>query len=251
MHYSIDIINWFALAPGLNTQSDWQHWANQQNMTIQGELTKSQKIPMMSARRMSVPSRLAVETGLTLAEQQPDAAIFISRHGELERTYKIITHLTQNTDISPTDFAMSVHNTAAGLFTITAKNTLPITSLAAGCDGFQQGLIEAQAMLSAGAKTVLLIDFDGLVPDAYHATQDSAHQVTCYAVGFLIKQGKQLQCQSTESVEQTMQQNLTQQNMTQHTATDLPQSLFFLKHWLNKTPAFAIKGFQHYWQWIQ
>lgn len=238
MHYSIDIINWFALAPGLNSQSDWQNWANQNNNTIQGELTKSQKIPMMSARRMSVPSRLAVETGLTLAEHQPDAAVFISRHGELERTYKIITNLTQHTDISPTDFAMSVHNTAAGLFTITAKNTLPITSLAAGCDGFQQGLIEAQAILSAGSKTVLLIDFDGFVPEAYHATQDSAHQVASYAVGFLLKKGKLLSCQSIETTEQTV-------------AANLPQSLLFLKHWLNKTPDFAIKGFQHYWQWTQ
>ncbi|VTP60563.1 Uncharacterised protein [Serratia rubidaea] len=97
-----------------------------------------------------------------------DLAIFTSRHGELERTHKILQHLHQKQPLSPTDFAMSVHNTAAGWLTIIAKNTLPTTSLAAGEDSFQQGMIEAQGVLASGAATrVLLVDFDGALPEVY------------------------------------------------------------------------------------
>lgn len=124
---------------------------------------------MMSLRRMSAGTRLAVECGLTLLEQQAvDMAIFTSRHGELERTHKILQHLNQQQPLSPTDFAMSVHNTAAGWLTIIAKNTLPTTSLAAGEDSFQQGILEAQGILASGAaERVLLVDFDGALPEDY------------------------------------------------------------------------------------
>lgn len=237
MNYSINIVNWFALAPGLNSHQQWLTWAAQDSDVCSGDIAKYQKIPMMAARRMSAPSRLAVESGLHLIEQtQPDAAIFISRHGELERTYKIVHNLAQQTDISPTDFAMSVHNTAAGLLTITAKQQLPITSLAAGIDGFQQGMLEAQAMLSGGAKHILLIDFDGLVPHAYHAGMDTPPDDLCYAAGFILNAGEQLNCLQIKKNKSTTMQRL-------------PQSLVFLKNWLNGTNQFVVQGVRHNWQW--
>lgn len=252
MNYSVNIINWFALAPGLSSQQEWQTWAGQDTDVFCGEIAKYQKIPMMAARRMSVPSRLAVETGLNLLEQSPlsdcassdkenkpiDSAIFISRHGELERTYKIVAGLAQQSDISPTDFAMSVHNTAAGLFTITAKQALPIASLAAGIDGFQQGMLEAQAMLAAGAERILLIDFDGLIPDPYHNAMDDVPDSLCYAAGFIISAGQQMNCQQ-----------IVNDRNEQAIRHRLPQSLLFLKNWLNGKDQFVVQGVRSHWQW--
>lgn len=235
MIYSFNILGWHALAPGLSTTEQWIDWSAGKTANITGDLAKNQRIPMMTARRMSIPSRLAVEVGLTLLEQQPDAAIFISRHGELERTYKIIESLSQQQDISPTDFAMSVHNTAAGLLTISGKAPLPVTSLAAGIDGFQQGMLEVQAMLAGGAKKVLLVDFDGAVPEVYHS--EMTQQIPPYAVGLLITPGTQLHCQS-------INQSLVGQD-------GLPQSLLFIRYWLNKEPRFTLQGMRSDWQWSQ
>lgn len=234
MEYSINIKQWAALSAGLDSEQAWQNWSQQPTHDWSLTIPKSQRIPMMAARRMSIPSRLAVDVGLQLLSAQPEAAIFISRHGELERTYKILASLNQQTDVSPTDFAMSVHNTAAGLLTITAKAPLPLTSLSAGIDGFQQGLIEAQAMFANGIERILLIDFDGAIPTIYQSQVSSI--VPAYAVGMIITKGTQWQCSATPL-----------QVSGYH--DELPQSLAFLHANLSQQTHFTIKGIHQDWQW--
>ncbi|SFD32168.1 beta-ketoacyl synthase chain length factor [Pragia fontium] len=241
MTYSFNILSWCALAPGLTTPEQWLAWSTGPNTDWSEPLPKAQRIPMMTARRMSIPSQLSVEVGLTLLEEQPDAAVFISRHGELERTYKIIADLCQHQDISPTDFAMSVHNTASGLLTISGKAPLPISSIAAGADGFQQGMLEVQGMLANGAQKVLLVDFDGAIPQAYHA--QICHQIPAYAVGLLIAPGNQLQCHQLSKTPCLP--------LSDTESSELPQSIDFMRHWLAKAPQFTLKGTRSDWQWRQ
>lgn len=241
MTFSLNILDWCALAPGLSNREQWRQWSSLSFDDWSAPLPPTPHIPMMMARRMSAPSRLSVEVGMTLLEQQPDAAIFVSRHGELERTYKIIESLCRQQDVSPTDFAMSVHNTAAGLLTIGGKAPLPMTSLAAGMDGFQQGMLEAQAVLNAGAQKVLLVDFDGVIPEAYSAR--ITHTVPAYAVGLLIAQGQTLRCQAVKKAPRP-----------ERGADERPQSLEFLRHYLTcrnltKESSFIIKGTGSDWQW--
>lgn len=232
----MNILSWWAMAPDRGTRDAWRQWATDNALTAEypGVLPGCFHIPMMSLRRMSIGTRLAVESGLILLKDSPaDMAIFTSRHGELERTHKILQNLHQQQPLSPTDFAMSVHNTAAGWLTIMAKNTLPTTSLAAGEDSFQQGMIEAQAVLATGsAERVLLIDFDGIVPDVYRpfAPENSVP----YAVALLLESGGMLQCQAT-TAEQVNQQE--------------PQSLSFLRGWLGADDEFTVPGPRHGWLW--
>lgn len=241
MEYSIRIENWHAIAPGLNTKKQWKEWLDFDRHELNGKINSSQKIPMMTARRMSAPSRLAVDTALVLMDERPDAAIFISRHGELERTHKIVDSFAKNQDISPTDFAMSVHNTAAGLLTIVAKETLPITSLSAGVDGFHQGMLEAQAMLLNGASRILLVDFDGLVPLAYQELFES--KIPAYAVGMILSKGEQLRCKNI-ALENKIDQ-------CPKIVINLSQSLQFLRSWLKGESEFFIDGNRARWQWRQ
>lgn len=80
---------------------------------------------MMTARRLSSGSKLAVECGLAmLRRHEIDAVLYTSRHGELERNYRILHALAMEQAISPTDFALSVHNSAVGNLTIAAKKRL-------------------------------------------------------------------------------------------------------------------------------
>ena len=232
----MNILSWWAMAPDRGTREAWRQWATDTHLTAeyQGALPGCSHIPMMSLRRMSIGTRLAVESGLILlSDHQADMAIFTSRHGELERTQKILRHLHQEQPLSPTDFAMSVHNTAAGWLTIAANNTLPTTSLAAGEDSFQQGMIEAQAVLATGsAERVLLVDFDGVVPEVYQPFIPA--NPFPYAVALLLEGTGSLNCRAVASGADLRKE---------------PQSLSFLRGWLGSDTEFAVPGPQHGWMW--
>lgn len=237
--FFLNIDSWFALAPGLTTSEEWLSWAKGVDDSRPTGIIKCKKIPMMAARRMSPMSRLAVECGLNLLEKQPDGIVCISRHGELARTYNVLCNIANNIDVSPTDFAMAVHNTAAGLLTITGQSRLPVTSLAAGRDGFQQGLFEVLAMFAGGAKRVLLIDFDDELPDFYRVFVSTSEPV--YAVGFILTPDPVWCCESYN-------------NYCKKGHEDdeiLPQSLCFLKNWLQQLSQFVIEGNAYSWQWKQ
>src|SRR5690606_29723508 len=105
-----------ALSPGLVDERDWQEWAQWGQWPAAAPFPATPLLPMMMARRLSQGSRLAVQVGLSLLARHPvDYAIFVSRHGELARSVTLLQALAARQALSPTDFSMSVHNTAAGL----------------------------------------------------------------------------------------------------------------------------------------
>lgn len=169
---------------------------------------------------------------MLLEAHQVDAAIFISQHGELEKTYKILQTLSAEGDVSPTDFSTSVHNTAAGWLTIISKNALPITSLAAGENSFQQGMLEAQAMLLTGMERVLLVDFDGVIPSLY--PQSNQTSFSPYAVALLLTKGQSLSCHP---------------QLSNPESEVLPQSLQFLRYWLSGQEQFVVGSDTQQWLW--
>ena len=118
--------------------------------------------------------------------------------------------------LSPTDFSMSVHNTVAGLTTITAGLPMPATSLAAGEDGLQAGLMEACAWLGCQDAPVLVLCFDGQVPAFYQPWVDTG--VPPYAVGMLLTRGSQWRYRGSTAGTTG--------------ASALPQPLQFLRSWL-------------------
>lgn len=106
MKFTLDMLDWRALAPGVNSCEHWIQWAHRPDAErFSGEIPKSTQIPMMTVRRMSIGSRFAVDTGLSLLENyKVDAAIFTSRHGELEKTGRILHNLANEEPVSPTEF---------------------------------------------------------------------------------------------------------------------------------------------------
>lgn len=124
MKFALNITNWQALAPGLSDVQQWQAWSRQPwAIDPAAPLAKLSELPMMTARRLSSGSKLAVECGLTmLRRHQPDAVLYTSRHGELERNYRIVHALATEQALSPTDFALSVHNSSVGNLTIVVNS---------------------------------------------------------------------------------------------------------------------------------
>jgi hypothetical protein len=62
--------------------------------------------------------------------------------------------------VSPTKFHNSVHNAAAGYWTIAAECTRPYTSLSAGEQSFGAGLLEACMQALSENENVLLVAYD-------------------------------------------------------------------------------------------
>ncbi|WP_393969683.1 beta-ketoacyl synthase chain length factor [Kluyvera intermedia] len=239
MKFTINIIDWQAMAPGLSDTTQWLAWAQQpyaiDPSAPQAKLTE---LPMMTARRLSSGSKLAVECGLALLRRHEiDAVLYTSRHGELERNFRILQALATQQTVSPTDFALSVHNAAVGNLTIAAKQPIVSSSLSAGRDSFQQGLCEVMGMLQAGFQRVLMVDFDGALPAFYHPHLPPEMPVWPYAVALVIERGFTLCCET--------------QPLPSQQETALPQSLLFLQHYLQGAATFTLPGERVAWQWSQ
>lgn len=237
MKFALKITDWQARAPGLSETAQWQHWSQSRDAIDpalpQAKLTA---LPMMTARRLSSGSRLAVECGMNLLRQhQVEAVVFTSRHGELERNYRILQALATGHDLSPTDFAMSVHNSAVGNLTIAMQQPIVSSSISAGLDTFQQGLCEVICFLQAGYKRVLMVDFDGNLPAFYHPGLNPDMPTWAYAVALVFEAGESLHC--------------TSEAVAFDGEPPLPQSLQFLQHYLREVPAFEIAGERLNWRW--
>ncbi len=118
---------------------------------------------------MSTLSKMAVQVALeTAGDERADFLVFCSQHGELPRTRELLGNLVDGSELSPTAFSQSVHNTSAGLYTIITQSDAPATSLAAGAGTFAYGWLEAEAFLVANpGKTVLLVSYDEVLPVEY------------------------------------------------------------------------------------
>lgn len=237
MKFALNILDWQARAPGLSDASQWLAWSQGLHAidpaAPQAKLTD---LPMMTARRLNSGSKLAVDCGLAMVRKHAiDAVVYTSRHGELEHNYRILHALASEQDVSPTDFAMSVHNSAVGNLTIAARQPMVSSSLSAGRDTFQQGLCEVLSLLQAGYARVLMVDFDGALPDFYPPSLPPQMPTWPFALALVIEAGETLRCETRPGTPQA--------------EASLPQSLLFLRHYLRHDPQFALDGERLLWQW--
>lgn len=118
-------------------------------------------------RRAPGTVAVALEAALAACEAADRApamlpSVFTSTHGELTITdYMCATLATDPSAISPTKFHNSVHNAAAGYWTIGTGAHVAATAISAGRYSFAQGLLEAMVQLHAGEEAVLLVAYDG------------------------------------------------------------------------------------------
>lgn len=118
--------------------------------------------------RRRAPETVAVALEVALAachaagrEPATLPSVFASAHGDLAITdYMCATLAVEPATLSPTRFHNSVHNAAAGYWTIGAGCMQAATAISAFDASFAQGLIEAMAQLAAGGDAVLLVAYD-------------------------------------------------------------------------------------------
>jgi len=124
----------------------------------------------MVRRRTSMATRVAISaasracTAAGIGQKLP--AIFVSSVGEMQVTDKLCRAITkQEYPLSPTLFHNSVHNTAAGYWSIATGSMAAMQAMGALDDGFALALLEAWCQLQTVTEQVLLVVYDETMPE--------------------------------------------------------------------------------------
>jgi len=133
------------------------------------EIDTSALAPMVR-RRTSMATRVAITAAgracraAGIGNKLP--AIFVSCVGEMQATDKLCHAITkQEYPLSPTLFHNSVHNTAAGYWSIATGSMAAMQAMAALDDSFALGLLEAWCQLQTVSRQMLLVVYDEAMPE--------------------------------------------------------------------------------------
>jgi hypothetical protein len=170
------------VAPGL---PDWQHTQTVlrgENSYVSSELAAYQPtlLPANERRRASPTVRMAFRIAEELTQHSSITAdqlacVFSSADGDLTIAQRICSALADTARlVSPTDFHNSVHNAAAGYWSIAANAKGPSTAIAAFDHSFATGLLEAHGMVQVEKQPVLLVVYDVPAPLPLHARRPVA-----------------------------------------------------------------------------
>ena len=120
--------------------------------------TERRRAPDTVAIALEVASRACESAGV---DPKTLPSIFASTHGDLAISdYMSETLARTPTLISPIRFHNSVHNAAAGYWTIGTGCYEPYTALTAYEDTFGEGLLEALTQAACGDRATLLVAYD-------------------------------------------------------------------------------------------
>ncbi len=120
--------------------------------------TERRRAPDTVAIALDVALRATEAAG---ADPRLTPSVFASTHGDLAISdYMCETLASTPTQISPTKFHNSVHNAAAGYWTIATGSHAPYTALTAHRHTFGEAWLEAAAQVNCEHTRVLLVIFD-------------------------------------------------------------------------------------------
>ena len=132
-------------------------------------------LPPAERRRTGRAVRTAFDVALeatTRAASNPAqlASVFSSSGGDGDNCHELCQALAlEGREISPTRFANSVHNAAAGYWSIATGARLESNVLCAFDASFCAGLLEASTQVAVDDESLLLVAYDTEYPEPIHA----------------------------------------------------------------------------------
>lgn len=155
-------------APGLSDWQSAQTILRGEHPYASNELPVYQpaSLPPNERRRASPTVRMAFRVAEAAMQASSIAAadlalVFASADGDLQIAHRICAALAETPRfISPTDFHNSVHNAAAGYWSIASQARGPSTAIAAYDHSFAAGLIEALGLVLVEQQATLLVAYD-------------------------------------------------------------------------------------------
>ncbi|WP_114087866.1 beta-ketoacyl synthase chain length factor [Thalassospira profundimaris] len=140
-------------------------------------------------RRLDLFGRASAEVlGQVLDGVSPEdicrcRVIFSSRHGNIERTLKLLGQIAREEIPSPADFSMSVHNALVGVASINWGITQAHSAISAGNDSFIAALTEALCQLADDPHSpVVIIYIDLPLPEVYAQNDPKGMKGTAFAL---------------------------------------------------------------------
>lgn len=238
MKFAIEkCVAWYG---NIRTTEDWQLWAKGElDYSPEDDLPPLKQIPPMQRRRLSQFAKLTFHCILeSLGDNLSDIpCVFSSRHGDLHKTAKLIEDVATKSDLSPTNFGLSVHNAVAGLYSIFAKNKQAMTAISAGQDSLMMAIVDAYAKLeSQNLDQVLVVYTDQIVPEQYNQFVSDKEQTL--AIAFVLSKAQPDSSMSLSFEPQT----------TNHQEDESFQPLEFLKFIHGKNTTAAIQSTRYQWQ---
>lgn len=230
---SFHIRGWSAWAPGLETAAAWREWAGQPD-AVPTETIPA--VPVLLRRRVSPLGQQALKAGWSLPASSVARLVLCSRHGEVGRTMSILDSLVADTEVSPADFTLSVHNALAGLLSIARGNRHGHTMISAGEESFEFGLLESIACLTERPdEPVVLVYFDPELPPPFDVFRHPAAEPLALALSLAMSGGEPF--------------TLTTHPSPGTSTTVEPAPLAFLRFMLGNQPAMVTVGERLVWRW--
>lgn len=146
-------------------------------------------LPPAERRRAVAMVKATLAAGLeacAMAQLEPAtlATVFTSSSGDGQNMHAICETLaSEQREISPTRFHNSVHNAAAGYWSIATGAIAPSTALCAYDGSFAAGLLEALVWLATERTPVLLLAYDVDYPEPLHSLRPVAD---AFCVGLVL-----------------------------------------------------------------
>lgn len=137
-------------------------------------VTAPDLLPPVERRRTGVPVKLALAAASeAFRNAGRDAAsvatVFSSSGADGDNVHQIFEALASPArEVSPTRFHNSVHNAAAGYWSIATQSREPSTSLCCYDASFAAGLLDAAAQVAVEEKPAALIAYDHPYPEPLH-----------------------------------------------------------------------------------
>jgi hypothetical protein len=226
--FDVQIKDWRAWSPGLETTTDWLSWAkNPLPFAVTDTKPALPDVNPLFKRRFSQLTRMAMAVGNPLTAIHGGLrTIFASQYGEIGQQLEITKGIIERQEVSPAAFSLSVFNTPVSALAIHNHNQQRATALFAGPEYFEMALIEAIGLLSDDAATsVLVIVADERLPEIYRQLDPGANLP--YALGLVL--AKPAATRSTDGP--TVNLEFTEP-IGQVLPWTLPAALFFLAWFL-------------------
>jgi hypothetical protein len=156
------------------------------------------------ARRFtSLVTQMHVEVcgQLPIDPAQPPISVFATCHGEIQTAETLIADFHKNAIVSSAKFALSVHNTPSGLYSVATANNAPSTTITGG-NAIAAGFLEAVLTALEAQGTVLLSIADEPVPAVFHGPSEPVGVAAAFLLGRGSGRGRPAQLAIADGVDE-------------------------------------------------
>lgn len=143
--------------------------------------------PLLVARArrftsLATQMHLEVCGALSIDPAEPPLTVFATCHGEIQTAETLIADFHANAMVSSARFALSVHNSPSGLYSVATGSHAASTTITGG-NAIAAGWLEAALTALDAGRTVMLSIADEQVPAVFQGPQQTAGVAAAFLLG--------------------------------------------------------------------